>query len=246
MKPCLVDECPNPAGVPGTARGWCSKHYNRWQSTGNPLTSATDLKPKPSPTCSVEGCQSGRWARGLCGTHYRRLMTRGEVGGAERETEPAVGLCSIPKCRRPVRSKSLCQRHFLRKFRHGDPLAGGTAQGLHVVCLIRYCQRTHYARGLCHAHWSVLGQAAERARRLGLVIPGVCTPSQLVARINYYGNRCWICGVPADQTDHVKPLSAGGSNWPSNLRPACASCNARKAAAWPFTPQTQNRLEGAA
>lgn len=45
------------------------------------------------------------------------------------------------------------------------------------------------------------------------------------ARWEMYGGKCWICGKPAEHTDHVIPLNVGGSHWPSNLRPACAKCN---------------------
>ncbi|MGF0262557.1 HNH endonuclease [Rhodococcus ruber] len=63
------------------------------------------------------------------------------------------------------------------------------------------------------------------------------TTDQLNARWAYYGGRCWICGGKATVTDHVKPLSKGGSNWPSNARPACVPCNASKNAKWPFKPE---------
>ena len=33
---CSIDGCEGVTGVPGTARGWCSKHYNRWQRHGDP------------------------------------------------------------------------------------------------------------------------------------------------------------------------------------------------------------------
>ncbi|MET9890780.1 HNH endonuclease [Streptomyces sp. NPDC006465] len=37
---------------------------------------------------------------------------------------------------------------------------------------------------------------------------------------------CSICHRrPADTADHIVPLSRGGSNEPSNLRPACGPCN---------------------
>ena len=64
---------------------------------------------------------------------------------------------------------------------------------------------------------------------------GEFTPEQLQARITFYGGRCYLCGCDwyalpkEDQTiDHVIPLAKGGSNWPSNLRPACRSCNSKK------------------
>lgn len=65
-----------------------------------------------------------------------------------------------------------------------------------------------------------------RMRRAG----GWCSPEAKAARWSLYGNLCWVCGAGAKQTDHVIALAAGGSNWPANMRPACAQCNARKGA----------------
>lgn len=232
---CLVDDCQKPAGVPGTARGWCSTHYHRWKSTGDPLLTLSDLKPKPSPTCSVDGCDWPRWARGYCATHYQRWRARGVAGPAEREWTPAIGRCSVRECRRSARKKGLCQRHYLRLWRHGDPRGGNSLIGTHTACSVADCGREHYGRGLCHAHWQVIAVAPrERARRLGLPVIGECTPRQLIARLDVFANRCWMCRQPAGEVDHVKPLSAGGSQWPANLRPACQACNTAKNSQWPF------------
>lgn len=65
-----------------------------------------------------------------------------------------------------------------------------------------------------------------RARKNGA--PGTATAAQIAARFAMWGNKCWMCGNPADTVDHMIPLSRGGSNWPANLRPACRSCNSRK------------------
>lgn len=65
-----------------------------------------------------------------------------------------------------------------------------------------------------------------RARRHGAA--GDATAEQRRARWDYYGGRCWMCGCEAEGMDHVIALSNGGGNWPANLRPACASCNASK------------------
>jgi 5-methylcytosine-specific restriction endonuclease McrA len=67
---------------------------------------------------------------------------------------------------------------------------------------------------------------AYQARRRGA--PGIASTDQVTARWAYYGDRCWMCREPATQTDHVIPLSRGGSNWPANLRPACGPCNREK------------------
>ena len=60
------------------------------------------------------------------------------------------------------------------------------------------------------------------------------TAEQLIQRWTYYGNKCWICGGAATQTDHVKPLSKGGPHILANLRPICGSCNGRKGNRWPL------------
>lgn len=36
--------------------------------------------PKPKPNCSIEGCEKVSLARGVCGTHYARLMRTGTTG----------------------------------------------------------------------------------------------------------------------------------------------------------------------
>jgi len=61
---------------------------------------------------------------------------------------------------------------------------------------------------------------------------GFCTLAQWFARVEYFGWRCRYCKVMLTPgtlaRDHAIPLSRGGSNWPSNLVPACGDCNASK------------------
>lgn len=67
-----------------------------------------------------------------------------------------------------------------------------------------------------------------RSKHLRRAARGHYSQEQLDARWHYYGGRCWLCGAIADTTDHVIPLSRGGTNWPANLRPACRPCNSGK------------------
>jgi len=60
--------------------------------------------------------------------------------------------------------------------------------------------------------------------------PGVFTKEQIDSRIEYYGGKCWICKGPFNTMDHVIPIARGGSNWASNQRPICTSCNSCKGA----------------
>lgn len=95
-----------------------------------------------------------------------------------------------------------------------------------------YHSRLEYYREK-NARWHRLN--VERAREINRRhrwkrrnSPGSHTKDQLLSRWAYYGGRCWLCGAVADTTDHVIPLSGGGTNWPANLRPACRSCNSGK------------------
>lgn len=51
----------------------------------------------------------------------------------------------------------------------------------------------------------------------------------LAELIEAHGPLCYLCHeAPATLREHVVPLSRGGTNYASNLRPACHPCNARK------------------
>lgn len=58
--------------------------------------------------------------------------------------------------------------------------------------------------------------------------PGSATAEQIRARVAYFGGTCSYCGGAYEHLDHAIPLSRGGTNWPANRRPACASCNLSK------------------
>lgn len=56
----------------------------------------------------------------------------------------------------------------------------------------------------------------------------------IAERWEMWGRACWLCGAPAVESDHVKPVAAGGVDLPCNIRPICRPCNIDKGAAWPF------------
>jgi 5-methylcytosine-specific restriction endonuclease McrA len=69
------------------------------------------------------------------------------------------------------------------------------------------------------------------------------TAASIRARFEVFGFRCRICGDASDSLspEHVKPLAAKGGpglHEAANLRPACASCNNKKKAKWPFDTST--------
>lgn len=48
------------------------------------------------------------------------------------------------------------------------------------------------------------------------------------AQVLHAGARCYVCGQPADQADHLIPKIKGGTDRVSNLRPICWPCNRAK------------------
>lgn len=79
-------------------------------------------------------------------------------------------------------------------------------------------------------HPDVVREYSLKRRSLLTGAPGFASAAQIAARVEFYGGRCWLCGGEANSIDHVIPVSRGGSNWPSNLRPACRHCNSAKGA----------------
>jgi len=68
---------------------------------------------------------------------------------------------------------------------------------------------------------------------------GHYTPREWQDLCNEYGNCCAYCRRPRPLTrHHVVPLSKGGTNWISNILPACASCNSKIGTQikWPWDP----------
>ena len=76
-------------------------------------------------------------------------------------------------------------------------------------------------------------QERRRARLRGATVVRF-TQDELSARMAYFANKCWMCGGPFENVDHVKPISRGGPHMLSNLRPSCCGCNSSKGAKWPL------------
>lgn len=59
---------------------------------------------------------------------------------------------------------------------------------------------------------------------------GHCSAKEWSALCDWFGNVCLACGKAESvlQSDHVIPLTKGGTNHIENLQPLCHSCNASK------------------
>lgn len=294
---CKFDGCDNPGNVPGTAKGYCQKHYARVYKHGDPAV--TLIEVGNDPVCTVDGCERPHRSRGMCMNHYNQwIEVQRRLSGAP---------CEVLGCPKPVKCKGLCAGHYARKRKFGDVQAdvpfrndlpgdcswcpdcktvklktefskcSTRSDGTAVYCklcwnervrtryrgkiyasqkawrvanpekvaasLRRYAQanpdkiRAKFARQRAadperYRRYAITGDLNRRAREREA--PGFATTAQLLARWAYFGDRCWMCGDLATETDHVKPLAKGGSQWPSNLRPACRPCNNRKRARWPY------------
>lgn len=219
---CSVEDC----GRGAKAQGLCKAHYDRMTRLGDVLADVPVIVRQPGRDCAVEGCERKHWGEGYCRFHFRRVRRHGDPLLAWPKR-----VCAVVDCGRPVDGRGYCKTHYERLRRTGDvqaerpiPIKGGT-------CDLDGCNRPHYSLRLCVNHYTQLvGGPRRRALKVGA--PGFATPEQISARIAFYGHRCWMCGAPWRQIDHVKPLSKGGSNWPANLRPACRPCNGRKNNRW--------------
>jgi len=70
--------------------------------------------------------------------------------------------------------------------------------------------------------------ARRRAYKIGAL--GRFTAEEWQARKVYFNNRCVYCGQKKKNltADHWIPLSEGGTNFISNIVPACRNCNSKK------------------
>ena len=125
------------------------------------------------------------------------------------------------------RGVTVCRRW--RRFRNFEADVGQRPPGCQLE---RMNNAGDYEPG--NTIWATPRAQARNRRARRVNAPGTCSAAQERARWDMFGNCCWMCGAPATASDHVKPLAAGGTNWPANLRPACDTCNARKGTQWPW------------
>ena len=117
--------------------------------------------------------------------------------------------CEIRECLRQHYAKGLCQIHYDKKRRYGNPLIGTQYESREGMCDVYDCMRPIRARRLCAPH-------------VGIYYEYGIDPSESFV--------CYICGSYWDtwplnrsiDVDHVMP----GDD--SDLRPTCRECNQRK------------------
>lgn len=156
-----------------------------------------------------------------------------------------MATCSETDCGLPVFCKGRCRshdnkaryaadpaRHRARSlaWHHANPAKAAARRARRDAEAMRQQARRWYADNRLRA---IATQANRRALRAG--VAGLVNAEQLLARLLFFGGRCYLCAGPANGFDHVKPLTSGGPNFASNLRPVCGSCNSRKGQTWKAT-----------
>lgn len=235
---CSVENCERPV----RCKALCNMHYIRFRTHGDV---GADMPPyhqgstKMHHVCTVEGCDRPHKAHGLCNMHIIRLRRHGDIQ-ASVPGQIYVTTCQVDGCDSDAHAKGYCHAHYRKMKVHGDP---HYVVEWPTVCSVSDCHGAVVAKGWCSRHYrrveylqNRLAQIAkvERRRAKRAAVARVPYSSQQLSwRFSMFGNRCWMCGSSDDLTvDHVKPLAVNGPDMPSNLRPACRSCNSRKRDRW--------------
>lgn len=217
---CSADGCRNQA----FSRDWCRAHYQRWYVTGS-VRSDTPINGH------LHDCPEGHSWCPRC----EKMMTLDKFHVSRDRARGVTGVCSacILANQKTKRPQIYAQQRRWRAANIDKARATERAWARRNPDKKRAVRRRLVAK--YPERYRNMARAAEyRRRSREQNASGQSSAAQISARWAYYGGKCWMCGGPAEVMDHVKPLAKGGSNWPSNLRPACAAENRAKSDRWPF------------
>lgn len=249
---CAVPGCTRPL----VARGWCNAHYLRWTRFGD-VQADRPLRDRQRnfqcTGCSVKDCSARHFAKGLCKRHYQRQQQGRPLEGPFLEQKFHRGdPCIVGGCGRPSWAAGLCPTHQSRLWRRGTTAAPEPPTADEIEQ--RRQHRREYLRDWKAAEYHRDPERVKQRRKQWIAAhPDAMavlhrrklakrrqvrsirfTGDQLRAKVEYWADRCWICGGVSEAIDHVKPVSKGGINMLANLRPICRSCNSRKSGHWPM------------
>lgn len=189
-------------------------------------------------TCKIDGCDEPHKARGWCVKHYQRWRKHGSPSDRPRPSAARSGRKRCNECgvTQPLsafyrrsgkpgyisRCKPCHSAHQAARYKH-DP------ERARIYYLANRERVLSASRAWSSDNADRRNEYKMRRRaHLRTNIPA----GQIKARMEYFGNRCWMCGGNADTVDHVKPISKGGAHLLANLRPACRRCNSGKSGRW--------------
>lgn len=215
---CTVAGCENKY----RARGYCNKHYLRWQNHGDPLGG----NPGPSVRKVVDFPDSTRQCTG-CGR-------RQNLDQFDLDKNASLGRKSKCKACRSEQMSALyrkdpeTRRAYMRKRLVDNP------EHVRALDTERY-QRDRDKR----IEVAEKSMHIRRAKAAGVPFENDITRASLRCR---FGDLCCYCGVELDfdrvrggvypsnlaTIEHVIPLNAGGAHDWDNVRLACHNCNMSK------------------
>lgn len=230
---CSIDGCEKPTGPKGTARGWCSKHYNRWYRWGDPHS----LAPKPTrpDACTDPGCEKPYKTAGYCSAHYTNVLRHGEPNPRKRgEVRDGCKICTACKQDLPVerfgpmRANVVpprcreCERASAERKRRADPAAA-----------------RRYARDYSTRNPEKRRDYAKRRRAMKLSQGGDTEAIESLVVMLRDRWTCGICGTRvlksrqwpdrlSPSVDHIVPLALGGTHSYANVQAAHLGCNMAK------------------
>lgn len=236
---CSIDGCE----AMHRARGWCSKHYQRWKAFGDPTI---ERKPRTTPNkgCSIEGCTGLHRCRGLCNAHYTRLRKYGDPL-AEAAPKP-TRLCNKANCGDSHYARGLCRIHYRDEHLkiYGEKKRAQQRD---------YYRRNRKARLEYARKWraenpdkikaqndawsrSPRGRARALIRDHSRHAAYYRAPGSIPTYEDYIrllkATECNYCSRPISLAtlaiDHVVPWSRGGSASIGNLVACCRPCNQSK------------------
>lgn len=101
-----------------------------------------------------------------------------------------IRLCSVPDCGKPHLAGGLCNPHYLRRRKYGDPTGGGEMRHLMAeTCSVEGCDAVRSAKGLCEKHHKRLLRHGDAA-----VVETVPSPARdwLEEHVAHQGSECLI------------------------------------------------------
>lgn len=118
MKNCSIEKC----NKPKRARDLCTKHYKRWQTTGNPNSTLFEIRKKNRPTiCTIDNCELPVLYMGFCSGHYRRWIVHGNpIYSPIRSQKYGLKTCTVDGCNNKHNAKGLCMTHYQRMKKYGN------------------------------------------------------------------------------------------------------------------------------
>jgi 5-methylcytosine-specific restriction endonuclease McrA len=237
---CSINGCERPL----SARGWCSAHYWRWRTSGDPGPAQT--RRYRTEGCSVDGCQAPHFVKGMCKPHYRAVekhgtptpRRRGQVAGRLRicatcKRDMPAGRFAGSYCHECNTARASAARVPVATTPAACDVCGALfdANGQRRFACSAACTRTrNYRENSKHV-------LVRRARTRGAEAEAI-RPRDIFERDSW---TCGICDEPVDRAkkaphprspsiDHVIPLSRGGQHTYANVQTAHLGCNVRKGA----------------